>query len=603
MFRSQFGQKRQADRSNDSLGMPDRSRPFLPRRSPRWAIATLAFILTSVLLGVVLRGVNLEEKFYWVDEVHTTVRVAGYTRDEVEAQIFDQGILFASQLQDYQTPTVERSWGETLNALKQHPEHAPLYYILGRAWIHAVAIAQGTTTIDSVTALRMLSVVFGVLLLPAIYLLGRAGFGANPVGEKTAILAIAIVALSPLHILYAQEARQYSLWTLATALATAALWHVLQHNLWRNWLLYGATLILGLYSHLLFGTVAIAHGLYILIARPSRSVMLRYGTVLAASLIAFLPWLVALGQYLTQVERAVDATQRNADLNYLFNVWLRNLSRIFFSADLGAANLVVAGLALYALWLLCRQTPAHTWIPIVSLIVVSAAPLMIADSFTGGISSTRIRYLIPAYIGIQVAIAHMFAKGLSSPQRRSRRLWTAGTAVFLLGMMVASVIDSGQAVNWTKSDKAAYYPAIAQSINEGDRPLVISDSSPTYVLALSRLVKEDVQVQLVTRPNALDLENSPTNPFGDIFVFDPSKRLQRILSERHGYTLQVVVEQNESFQLLQATPSSQAYADPPSPQLSNRAYPHFAGCATDFLVQPQHSFCPDLQFDGASRSV
>lgn len=544
-----------------------------------WAIAPLMLVFACVLLGILLRGINLADKVYWVDEVHTTVRVAGYTRDQVQARLFDQGMLTAADLKDYQAPTVKRSWGDTLSALQRHPEHAPLYFVLGRVWTQGMAIAHrvfhAASPIDSVLSLRSLSVLLGLGLLPAIYWLGRAGFGVSPVGTRTTQLAIALMALSPLHVLYAQEARQYSLWSVSVVVSCAALWQALHYHRWRNWGLYGASVVLGLYSHLLFGLVAIAQGLCILwvqkkLGRSGPLVLRRYGVVGLGSLVAFSPWLVALVRALAQVEQTVDATQRSADFNYLLNVWLRNLSRVFFSMDLGTANLIVAAFALYALWMLWRQSPSHVGLLIVAVVAGSALPLMVADGITGGISSTRIRYLIPAYVGIQVAIAHLLAQGLVAPKVRSRRLWAAIAALFLGGMGVASLMDAGQAVNWTKSDKAAYYPAIADAINRGDRPLVVSDSSPTYVLALSRLIDNEVMFQLVTRPSTLELDHPLTHPFGDIFVFDPSKRLQQALTQQHGYELEVVVEQNSSFQLLHAI-STHAYADSSSPQFSDRS--------------------------------
>lgn len=504
----------------------------------------LSLVVVVILLGIALRWTHLDTKVYWVDEVHTSTRIAGYTRNDVQHQIFDQDIIRVESLRAYQVPAHDQPLSVTWQALKQHPEHPPLYFLLGRLWL------QGWLSIseDWVVGLRSLAALLSLAVLPALYWLCQELF----VMQETRWMAIAIFSISPLHILYGQEARQYSLFTLATVLASAAFLRAVRRDRPLDWVGYAVMLVIGFYSHLLFGLVAIAHGVYLLAIRAPGKSLLRYCMSVGVGLLCFLPWLRVLILYLTQVERAVDATQRGVDFGYLMNVWMRSLSRVFFSTDLGTANLLFVALLGYALYRLWRDTPQSTWVFVVLLIGVPALPLMLADGMTGGISSTRIRYLVPSYVGIQLAIAHVLTYPLVAnhffplPFIRSRQFWGGLVAVVMGGMVVASVIDAGRGVSWTKSDKGAYYPAIAMAINEGHNPVVVSDSSPTYVLALGRLLNDDVSLNLVTRPNAI----AQLERFDDIFIFDPSPRLHRVLERRFGYPLGTVVEQNDSFQLL-----------------------------------------------------
>ncbi len=509
-------------------------------------------LLVVILLGIFLRWNNLDGKVYWVDEVHTATRIAGYTRSDVQEQIFDQGLLQVEVLHQYQVPGDDRPFDDTWQALKQHPEHPPLYFLMGWVWLKGWLSASG----DWVLGLRCLSVMISFAVFPALYWLCRELFGVG----KTGWMAIALVSISPLHILYAQEARQYSLFTLATVLASAAVLRALRSDRPLDWRSYGATLLIGLYAHLLFGLVAIVHGLYLLLLRVSRQQWRHFLLSFGGALLAFTPWLVVFVRHLGQIERAVDATQRGFDLNYLVNAWLRNLSRVFFSTDLGTANLLLLALVGIALYRLYCDTPRATWLFILLLIAVPALPLMIVDGATGGISSTRIRYLIPSFIGIQLAIAHLFAYGLSissqskiqNPKSKiSPRFWTGTFAVMMAGMVVASMLDANKSVTWTKSDKGAYYPAIAATINAAANPVVISDSSPTYVLALGRSLRNDVTLNLVTRPNRLENIDNNLATFSDIFIFAPSPQLEKMLTENLDYTLTPVIEQNESFQLLE----------------------------------------------------
>lgn len=82
----------------------------------------------------------------------------------------------------------------------------PLYYLLLNIWIHIMGSSE--------FSIRLLSVFFGTLSVFMMYLLGARMFN-NKVGIYSALL----LALSPVHIYYAQEARSYSLLFLLTLLS------------------------------------------------------------------------------------------------------------------------------------------------------------------------------------------------------------------------------------------------------------------------------------------------------------------------------------------------------------------------------------------------
>jgi uncharacterized membrane protein len=200
---------------------------------------------------------------------------------------------------------------------------------------------------------------------------------------------------------------------------------------------------------------------------------------------------------------------------------------------------------IYALYVLCRGTPIRVWLLVITLIGTTATALVIGDVVTGGIASSRIRYLIPCYLGIQLAIAHLFSIQITQSRWQSR-IGRGILALVLTGSVVASVFNVQTDVTWIKSDKAEYYPPIVEAINTGDRPLVISDSSPTYVLALSYRLNPAVHLELIGHPNQVEIPDE----FESIFLFDPSPRLQRTLTTIQRYQLETVVQQNETFQLL-----------------------------------------------------
>jgi mannosyltransferase len=83
--------------------------------------------------------------------------------------------------------------------------HPPLYYLAMHGWL---------TFGDDEATLRSLSAVLSVLSLPVVYLIGeRLG------GRGLGLLSCALLALSPLQVVYAQQARMYALMTFCAALS------------------------------------------------------------------------------------------------------------------------------------------------------------------------------------------------------------------------------------------------------------------------------------------------------------------------------------------------------------------------------------------------
>ncbi len=61
-----------------------------------------SLLIVIVAMGVFFRVTNLEKKVYWVDEVATSIRVSGYTKQEVTQNLSQLDILSINDLQSYQ---------------------------------------------------------------------------------------------------------------------------------------------------------------------------------------------------------------------------------------------------------------------------------------------------------------------------------------------------------------------------------------------------------------------------------------------------------------------------------------------------------------------
>ncbi|NER30255.1 MAG: hypothetical protein F6J89_22180 [Symploca sp. SIO1C4] len=69
------------------------------------------------------------------------------------------------------------------------------------------------------------------------------------------------MAVSPFQVLYAQEAREYSLWTVTILLSTAALLKAMRSPSHSSWGIYTVSLTLGFYKTILSTLVAMGQGI------------------------------------------------------------------------------------------------------------------------------------------------------------------------------------------------------------------------------------------------------------------------------------------------------------------------------------------------------
>lgn len=107
-----------------------------------------------------------------------------------------------------------RPVGEMMSWLVRIDQHPPLYYTLLHFWMALLG--------DDPVTVRALSALCGTLTISVVYLLGR-----RLADEKVGLLAALILAVSPFHVRFAQEARMYTLLALTVSLALYALTYLL----------------------------------------------------------------------------------------------------------------------------------------------------------------------------------------------------------------------------------------------------------------------------------------------------------------------------------------------------------------------------------------
>jgi len=180
---------------------------------------------------------------------------------------------------------------KSLPALTAHTAgdiHPPLYYYLLHFWIRLTGSSE--------FSLAFLSLVFGLLLIPLLFYLGRRLYGV-----KIGLLGALLLALSPFNLWYSQEVRMY---TLGASLGLISLLFLLrlmksQPRLpRRHWVGYILASALGLYTLYYYAFLLLAQNLMVIgwwlsrrIKGRERFSLLPWLSSQIAILLLYLPWL------------------------------------------------------------------------------------------------------------------------------------------------------------------------------------------------------------------------------------------------------------------------------------------------------------------------
>ncbi len=500
----------------------------------------LVLLTIAVLLGVCFRLVNLDRKLYWHDETFTSMRISGYHEAEVVQAIRAAGIVDMGYMQTFQTPHPERRVGDTVKALTiDGPQHPPLYYGMAHFWVKLFG--------GSVTSVRLFPVLLSLFALPAVYWLGWELFQSH----VASAIATIFLAVSPMHVLYAQESRQYSLWTVLIVVTGALVLRALRSPVRNHWLLYSLSQAALLYTTVLSAFVVVSHGVFVLLHQGLRVTQRVWQFLLATllSLLLYAPWIWVFLHNRRQVKDTLNVGSAKwafsaADivkglmrlpgrLFFDFNVnpgdpWFYSLLQWFFTP-------AILLLTLYAFYYLMRTTSLQVWAFPLTLVGGYGGLMVLQDLLVkgqGGGGSTTYRYMIPCWIGIQLAISYLLAQKLTPAITRPTAFWKGVLAVLVTTSLLSSLAVSQAQLWWSKGSISleAIYPT-AEYINQAEKPILISDAVSWDLLMMSYLINPDVKVlakpicyvcQLPPepdfRPNLVKLATEYT----DLFIFPES---------------------------------------------------------------------------------
>ncbi len=516
---------------------------------PSWLRFLMIFLL---MMGTLFRFVNLDGKVYSHDEVYTSLRISGYTVDEVKQQIFNGRVISQESFRKFQKPNLDKGVNDTIMSLvKEDSRHPPLYYLIARFWVEIFG--------NSVTAIRSLSALISLLVFPCIYWLCRELFNV-PLSIPT--VAIALMSISPMQIIYAQEAREYILWFVTIILCSAALIRAAclelkdqkekeqkQPDRFAIWGIYAITLTLSLYTSLWTVFVAFAHGIYILITAKFQlnETVRAYFLASVVGFLAFMPWITIVTANFFQFLISADVKVVQTSQMPLIPFWLMQVSRIFFDLGLRLDNplmylispffLILVG---YAIYFICLRTNYQVWLFVVALIIAPALSLILPDFISEGIRLDSEPYLMPSYLAIQIAVAYLLATQLYNGNLLRRSIWH----IILLLVIICGLISSRvsyQAETWWSKGVSYGNPQVAKIINQLERPLLISNSvgiNYGNVFSLSYLTQPKVRFQLMQNQ---DIPKIP-NGFSDVFLLNPTDNWREQIAKKYQSQTNIVYQ-------------------------------------------------------------
>jgi uncharacterized membrane protein len=476
-----------------------------------------------IYLGVYFRFSNLENKAYWGDEAYTSLWISGYSREAVKTSIPETKIISFKDIQKYHGELEERKGiSATVNRLAtEDAQHPPLYYVFNYIWTQL----KGT----SIASYRSFSAFIGILILLATYFLGLQVFES----QASAMIFVSIVAISPFHLIWSQEAREYNLWILVIMCSSALFLRCLKfpNKIWL-WVTYALSLTLGLYTHVFMSLIIGVHLIYFLSKksiRSSRKRLLPFMLCLLLGYLLFLPWAVNL--FNVGFDAAGWTSKSLTSLTYS-KIFVLNIVRTFFDFDFEPGNLLsylgilILVIVIYSAINLAQNLRKNNYLFIFYLCIVPIVPFLLADMIMGGQRALVSRYFVSSYIGLELMVAATIVDKLRF------RLSILITAC-IIGLGLLSCYYFNQSDFWWNKNFYNDNLPIAQIINQHRNPLLIIDNNMSLAEVLSISYNVRPSTLLMRTSDSLTLSKIICSQ-NDIFLLNVSDSLVSQLNDE-GY--------------------------------------------------------------------
>ena len=477
---------------------------FESNRRRHWPVLSI-LLMAGVLAGVWLRFEGVGHKPVWYDEGATFLHLSGKTEAQL-AQLYDGRELRAGELLAAYQGTSQAPGAAIPAAVRavaaDEPQSGALYF--------AIAAAAGADAQDP-GRVRVLSAMASTLSLLLLGLLALRLFDRN-----TALAVVALAALSPLELRYAQEARPYALcvvFLLASAIAAHRARR--RHDL-PAWCLYALCLTAALWTH----PVALfaVPGLLALSTAPPRNgeLLLRTGTrragwlATAAAGMAWLPWAFVCASAYPKIQRLTSWSSEAIGVTGLVRGWTGVVTSLFFrprgeggmfpgdfpEPATATVSIALAGIAVAitgaALVSIARRGERSTRRYVLLLVLVPWLAFAVLDLALGGRRSAVPRYLVAAWAGVELAVAYWLMRAGS--WQRSRHLLLA----LLLALGGITAWRTQAARGWWDTDvpRILALQETAAAIGAMPDAVVVTDTAPLNLLELAHHLPPQTSLRL-----------------------------------------------------------------------------------------------------------
>jgi uncharacterized membrane protein len=485
------------------------SQSSTPLKLSRW----LQLILIAFLvLGIIMRFTNLDQKNYWLDEVATSLRLGGYTIADVAEKFYDNKIVTVADLQKYQSPDPKKNVIDTINSLvADDPQHPPLYYAILHLWSKVVG--------NSPALLRLISVVTSLLTFPCLYWL------CMELSDAIAFrwITLATTSVSLLHVLYAQEAREFSLWILTIVLSNLAFLRAMRIGTKSSFAIYTGSLVLGFYTFPLTAIVIFGHAVYVLIiekVKITKNLVYFFTSAIAGS-VSFLPWMWFVLTNRQRVSETIAWMIVTRSWQELIDAWGVNFTGVF--VHYSKFRLIFLVIFLSLLYPFYRKASKSLFWFVITSIVPSFILFFIADLIFNTSFSSTFRYLWPFLLGTQLYFSYVLSYMINSNHSKGNWLKIAGVLI-LIGTLALSSYGSFSLVKEYGEQNSTYLAS--KLINKSESPLVLNYVGDKKnltigdvggVFSLSYFVEDKTKFLLYKQPNTPRIPEG----FSDIYLFYP----------------------------------------------------------------------------------
>lgn len=394
---------------------------------------TLGVLAGLTVLAVALRIPNLNSCM-WLDEVLTMVRFARPPVSQILTSFPDQN---------------------------QHM----LYSLLAHASIRMFG--------EQAWTLRLPSVVLGIGSIWALFLVGR-----RLIGEKEALLACALMTVSYHHIWFSQNARGYMGLLFFTNLATWLWLEAMDRDSWGTWMLYTASIVLGMWIHMTIVFVAATHALiFFLVWLQQGRDAGRLGRAAAAYALCGTLTLQLFALSLPEFLRTGFSEVSPAS-EWTNPLWV--IKESFRSLQVGFAALAVVlsgGFLVAAGWIgIARRHPAAAWAMVLPGIIGGGSMLALGHNLW-----PRFFFFCMGF-GLLIAVhGAMELPRLAGHLRLLPSRWAPGLGYALAGMIIlASASTVPRCYALPKQDFTGAKAYVDRELRPGDSVVVVGLAEHVY---------------------------------------------------------------------------------------------------------------------------